>query len=79
MKKLTLLENFVAKKYENIQNYEKECRFQVSYWSAVLCRTYSQFSCAWPCACVFYGRSTWVSIEIDICQVFSFCLKKCLK
>ena len=41
MKKLTLLENFVAKNYENIQNYEKECRFQVSYWSAVLCRTYS--------------------------------------
>ena len=75
IKKITLLENFVAKNYENIQNYEKECRFQVSHWSAVLCRTYAQFSCA----CVFYGRSTWVITEIDICEVFSFCLKKCLK
>ena len=55
IKKLTLLENFVAKNYENIQNYEKECRFQVSHWLAVLCRTYAQFSCAWPCTCVFYG------------------------
>ena len=54
IKKLTLLENFVAKNYENIQNYEKECRFQVSHWSAVLCRTYVQFSCAWACTCVFF-------------------------
>ena len=71
-----LLDNFLAK---NIQNYEKACRFQVSHWSAVLCRTYAQFSYTWPCTCVFHGHSTWVSTEIDICEVFSSCLKKCFK
>ena len=68
----------MAKNHENIQNYKKECRFQVSHWSAVLCRNYAQFSYAWPCMCVFCGRSPWLSTEIDICEVFSFCLKKSL-
>ena len=36
----------MAKNHENIEYYEKECRFHVSHWSAVLCITYAQFSCA---------------------------------
>lgn len=47
----------ISIKNENIQNNKKECRFQVSHWSAVLCRTYAQFSYAWPCMCVLRAFS----------------------